>query len=336
MHILFVKLSSLGDIVQTMPILDLAHKKGATVDWLVEKHNSSILIDHPYINRLITAPKLKPLNLSALLSTIKNIRKVKYDAVIDFQGLIKSAFWMLFSRSDKKIGQKNCREPMAKYVLSDSLIFSGSAIERYFYLFNKLFNETNDNITELATINISETEKEFIDSLTKGEYMVIAPATRWQSKMWPADHWKKLVGLISQYNIRIFAVGTKADVFFINTIARNTKVVNLSGKTSAKQLFYLFSKAKLAVTLDSGALHLAASSNTKLVSIFGPTDSKLTGPINKDFIIKADISCSPCLLRVCPIGNRCMKLISPEMVMEKIHDCLGSSGKYVEKQNVKS
>lgn len=326
MNILFVKLSSLGDIVQTMPILDLAHKKGITVDWLVEKHNSSILIDHPYINRLISAPKLKPSNLSALLSTIKDIRKVKYDAVIDFQGLIKSAFWMLFSRSDKKIGQKNCREPMAKYVLSDSFIFSGPAIKRYFYLFNELFNETNDNITELVTINISKAEREFVDSLTKVEYIVIAPATRWQSKMWPADHWKKLVGLISQDNIKIFAVGTKADASFINMIVRNTKVVNLSGKTSTKQLFYLFGKAKLAVTLDSGALHLAAASNTKLVSIFGPTDFKLTGPINRDFILKADISCSPCLLRVCPIGNKCMKLISPEMVMEKIYNCYKDLG----------
>ncbi len=318
MHVLFVKLSSLGDIVQTMPILEQTHGRGVAVDWIVEKQNSSILIEHPYINRLISVPKLKLSNIGTIFKAIKEIRKVKYDAVIDFQGLLKSAFWILFSRSAKKIGQKNCREALARSVLTDSFVFNGAAIERYFYLFNKLLDITDNKVTELITINISKTEMEPIDKLIKREYIVMAPATRWESKMWPAAYWKRLIMLLSKYDADIFVVGTTADVSFINMIIKDTKAVNLSGKTSVKQLFYLLKKAKLTVALDSGAMHLSAASGTKLVSIFGATDPKLTGPINKDSILKADISCTPCMLRVCPIGNRCMKLVSPEMIIKKL------------------
>ncbi len=325
MKILFVKLSSLGDIVQSMPLIDLAHKKGITVDWLVEEQNSGILENHPHINKLIPVCRLKIPNILKIRKIVKRLREEQYDAVIDIQGLLKSALWTFFVKSNKKVGQKNCREGLARYVLTNALSFDGPAIERYFYLFvNGIFNKTPEYITEKITVNLAESEKESIDRLIDQDYMVLAPSSRWDSKLWPVEYWKKLIGLLSGLQIKIFIVGTKGEQKTAKAIAEGTEAIDLSGKTTHKQLFYLFDHSKLAITIDSGAMHLAAASRTKLIALFGATDPELTGPIDKSGVMRSDILCSPCLIRKCSINNKCMRLITPESVFEKAVDCLHS------------
>jgi len=318
MKVLFVKLSSLGDIVQAMPLIDAAYEKGIAVDWLVEEQNKAILENHPYLNKLITVCRLKPSNISRIRESIKKLRKNRYDAVIDLQGLLKSAFWVFFAKSEKKIGQRNCRESLARAVLTDALFFEGAAINRYFYLFSKGIFDNNDiRVTEKITINLSGTEINFIDNLIKKEYVVLAPSSRWKSKLWIAQYWKELIKLLSELNLAIFIVGSKEDRKISEFIIQGSNAIDLTGKITLRELFYLFKNARLAITLDSGAMHLAAAAGTKLISLFGATDPSLTGTIDKSGIISSEISCSPCLKRNCPIDNECMRLITPEAVFRK-------------------
>ncbi len=308
-----------------MPLIDMAHKKGIAVDWLVEKQNSGILENHPHINKLISVCRLKISNILKIRKIIERLREEQYDAVIDLQGLLKSAVWTFFVKSNRKIGQKNCREGLARYVLTDTLSFDGPAIERYFYLLAKgIFNENPEYMTEKITVNLAESEKKSIDGLMDQDYMVLAPSSRWNSKLWSVEYWKKLIELLSRLQIKIFIVGTKEEQNTAKAITEGTEAIDLSGKTTHRQLFYLFDNSKLAITVDSGAMHLAAASKTKLIALFGATDPELTGPTDKSGVMRSNILCSPCLIRKCPINNKCMRLITPESVFEKARGYLYS------------
>jgi len=70
-------------------------------------------------------------------------------------------------------------------------------------------------------------------------------------------------------------------------------------------------------------MHVAAAMGTRVVAIFGPTDPRTTSPLGRGHvIIRREVSCSPCLKRVCPEDHRCMELISVAHVLEKAQKVL--------------
>ena len=113
MRILIVKLSSIGDVVHTLPVLDSLKKgfPGARVDWIVEEEARGILEGHPLIGELHVVRKKgfisEPLRHLKVLS---RIRSKRYDMVVDLQGLLKSAIWVALSKGRRKIGFKESRE----------------------------------------------------------------------------------------------------------------------------------------------------------------------------------------------------------------------------------
>lgn len=104
MRILIVKMSSLGDIIHTLPILNYLHFHfpQAKIDWVVEKRFSELLQSQPLIAKVIEIP-LKEKG-GSLLSSIRNLRKEKYTHLFDFQGNIKSGVFTFLARSKVKVG----------------------------------------------------------------------------------------------------------------------------------------------------------------------------------------------------------------------------------------
>jgi ADP-heptose:LPS heptosyltransferase len=101
-----------------------------------------------------------------------------------------------------------------------------------------------------------------------------------------------------------------------------TSGINLGGKTSLPELAYLYKKARLVITTDSGPMHLAAAVVTPVIALFGPTDPARTGPYGKDHtIIRTQLPCSPCFLKKCPT-KKCMKDILPEQVLAVVENKL--------------
>ncbi|WP_390578320.1 glycosyltransferase family 9 protein, partial [Helicobacter pylori] len=97
---------------------------------------------------------------------------------------------------------------------------------------------------------------------------------------------------------------------------------NLCGKTSIEELIERIAILDLFITNDSGPMHVAASAQTPLIALFGPTDEKETRPYKaqKAIVLNHHLSCSPCKKRVCPLKNEknhlCMKSITPLEVLE--------------------
>jgi 3-deoxy-D-manno-octulosonic-acid transferase/heptosyltransferase-1 len=106
------------------------------------------------------------------------------------------------------------------------------------------------------------------------------------------------------------------------TSRMTTEGINLGGQTSLLDLAYLYKKAQMVITTDSGPMHLASAVGAPVIALFGPTDPARTGPHGKEHtIITAGLPCSPCFLKKCST-KKCMKDISPEQVFAAIEEKL--------------
>jgi len=99
----------------------------------------------------------------------------------------------------------------------------------------------------------------------------------------------------------------------------------LTGKTHLLQLAALLERCHLLVSNDTGTMHVATGVNTPVVAIFGSTNPITTGPWGDVHrIVRKDLSCSPCLKRICPIDHQCMDLITVEEVEEVVENRLST------------
>ncbi len=338
--ILIVKLSSIGDVVHTLPSLKALRetfKKGeAIVDWLVEDRAKELLQAHPLLDRVIVVRRR-----GWLLSPLENIRIARwiasqgYDMVIDFQGLFKSGIWVMLSKGKRRIGFSNARE--LSYIFLNERLPSSSperhAVDRYLDLARYAGGVVKD--VEFPVVVEDGRKKRVVDILERegidpdGGFFVIVPRARWTTKMWSDERFAELSGLIfRRFGLRGVVVGSRSDREGLNGICRkDTGVVNLAGLLDLKELFYLMGLSGFALTVDSGPMHIAVAARTRVVCIFGPTSPVRTGPYGEGhMVIRKDLPCSPCFLKHCD-DMRCMKEITVEDVMKAVEGMVEVRGK---------
>jgi len=340
MEILIIKLSAIGDVIHTLPALDLLHRQfpESNITWVIEDKASDIIKDHPYLKKVIVSkrkswienvkkPSLWYPTLKEIISFIRELRSQEYDVVVDFQGLLKSAILVFFSRGKRKIGYSKTRE-MSSFFLSERIPphpLNRHAVERNIELVRYLGAHV-DKVT--FPIFIGEEDKRYVELLlsahklsTSKPMIALHSQAVWVTKRWEPLKIAKLSDkLIEIYGAQIIFIGGKDDYSSIENILSlmSHTAVNASGKTSLKELAYLLSLSNLMITVDSGPMHIASAMDTPLVVLFGPTASWKTGPYcNSAVIIRSQLSCSPCFKRECD-NRTCMKEISVEEVLEAV------------------
>ncbi len=140
----------------------------------------------------------------------------------------------------------------------------------------------------------------------------IAPFTAYgRAKEWFPHRFIALAKKLTQQGEKVVFVGMRND-----TLSLPSKVYNLCGETNIIQLIALFQRGKLAITNDSGAMHVASALGIPQIAIYGSTSRTWTPPLNKQAtIIQQPISCSPCFQRTCPLGHyHCLTQISVDEV----------------------
>jgi heptosyltransferase-2 len=123
-------------------------------------------------------------------------------------------------------------------------------------------------------------------------------------------------------------LGTDLSVF--KELRLPSQGYDLTGRTSLRQLMAGLTLCRLVLTNDSGPMHIAAALGTPVIVPFGSTSPELTGPglpgSAGHVLLRANVPCSPCYLRECPIDHRCMNGIQVDQVVAAALDCLGKSG----------
>ncbi|HET8644722.1 MAG TPA: lipopolysaccharide heptosyltransferase II [Vicinamibacteria bacterium] len=105
------------------------------------------------------------------------------------------------------------------------------------------------------------------------------------------------------------------------------RVADLCGRTTLAEMAGVLAQARLLLSNDSGAMHVAAALGTPVVAVFGPTDWRETAPVgDRHRLVREPVHCSPCLLRECPIDHRCMRRVTAERVEQAARELLAGEG----------
>jgi len=343
-NILIIKLSSIGDVVHALPFLEVL-KNGcpdSKIDWLIEEEASQVISEHPAINRIIISKRkvwekeiLNPLKFMKVFSEAvgfyKELRSSSYDIVVDLQGLFRSGFLTALSRGKRKIGMSGGREG-ASFFLKEPPVpvdYNQHAIDRYLKVAAYLGCDTGRFGGEIP---VSEEDKKNAEKLipSAGEdkkIIAVNPMAKWKTKLWDADKFSELaLSLEKELDCRVIFTGSSQDRAIIDEMIKHmgnaAGPVNLAGRTSLKELAYLYSRCLALVCTDTGPMHIAAAMGCRVVALFGPTSPLRTGPYGTGHkVIRSGIDCSPCFKKECG-DTKCMKDISVIAVIDAVRSMI--------------
>lgn len=311
--ILVIKPSSLGDIVHLFPALELLRRAypDSELDFVIHPAFAGLLDFSPFPVRkkiLFNRKKLgSPISfLPEFFRLCREIRKENYELVLDFQGLFRSGILAGVSKSCITAGFAEPREKSAAWFYNRKLpvVMEQHAVSRYAELVNKLCGTA----FPVPQVQIPEgTEK--LPELPR-PYVVLVPGARWESKKFPPRLFGEIVLKIRETVPGCAAVvaGAACDNAAAAAIAEIVPdAVDLTGKTSLAQLFPLMDNAAAVITNDSGPMHIAAMTGSRVFALFGPTRAGLTGPWGESHKILRNegLHCLECMKRNCPETPAC-------------------------------
>lgn len=336
MNILIVKLSAIGDVLHTLPSLAALRNlyPDAHITWVVEETAADLLKSHPLLNRVIISRRkswIKDLQHGRLRKFVrevrlfvKELRHLPYDLVIDFHGLLKSSLIVLISGGRRKLGYDSLQE-LSGIFLNEKISedMSKHAVDRYLDFARHLGADAN-KIEFILPLN-ENTEKKalcFFEKygLEKNKFIAINPFALWETKLWDNENFARLADLIiDKFPVKVVFTGSEKEALKkITDRMSSSAAINLAGETTLIDLAHLYRRALMVISTDSGPMHLAAALGTRVIALFGPTDSTRTGPYGQDHkIIRADLPCSPCFLKKCST-KKCMSDILPTQVLAAV------------------
>lgn len=160
-------------------------------------------------------------------------------------------------------------------------------------------------------------------NVDKGKVLALCPGAEYgPAKQWPAEHYAEVANKVLALGWSVWIFGSDKDKLIASQINRlaESKCQDFSGKTSLGEAIDLMSLVDVAVSNDSGLMHIAAALNKNLIAIYGSSDPNFTPPLNsKANVINLNLDCSPCFKRACPLGHtNCLNHILPQQIFSKI------------------
>lgn len=335
--VLLIRLSSLGDVIHTIPLANALKNAGYEITWLVSEKGIQVLEGNPCLDKVILAPvqqwKKRGFSFKSFkeyLRILKQLRQENFDIAIDVQMMFKSLYWMAFCGAKRRIISKQARE--LSILGANEIIpritnnYNSSVIKNYMKYADYLGVNT-EKVTVTLPQRTDEIKQRVNNLLEKADkpIVVVAPATTWVPKHWNKDNWKKVIDSIKDKCSIVFTGGANDDEL-IKYIGGD-KFINLAGKTDILTLIEVFSRASIVIAPDSGSAHLAwATQKPAVITIFTCTPLEYLAPIgdkNKYIAVTGDLKCQPCFKRKCKFKtNDCTNLPSPEKIINIVNKLL--------------
>lgn len=334
LKILILKPSSLGDVIQALPVLRLLklHFRGAEIYWWIDSRLAPLIEGDPDLSGIVPFERKRwfsPKRWPDMIRSVQWMRARQFDWVIDLQGLLRSAAFAWLARGKLLIGLDNPHEggregAGAFYDFAVRGDGKAHAVERCLSVLPALGVPVHDRFQWLPERpGIAAQVKSKWPEAAHSGWIVLQPGARWATKCWPAPNFAKLVGrLAGEFPEARFAVmGAEEDRTRGELIqnAAPERVLNLCGRTSLPEMIEWLRLCKLMITNDTGPMHVAAAMGTPLIALFGPTDPNSTGPYGQlENVLRVDLPCAPCFKSSCRWKNpmECLTAISPAMVFE--------------------
>jgi len=324
---LVIQTAFIGDAVLATALIEKLHHyyPDAAIDFLVRKGNEGLFANHPFLNKLLVWVK-KENKYKNLFGILGEIRKQKYDVVVNVQRFAATGFLTVFSGAKITIGfDKNPWSPL----LTKKVRHVISTNEKYIHEVDrnqKLIQHITDGIAGKPRLYPSKNDYEKVKQYQGNNYICVAPASVWFTKQYPAEKWNGLIDKLPS-NLTVYLIGAPSDKDLCDIImngSSNISVVNLAGKLSFLESAALQSGAMMNYVNDSAPMHFASSVNAPVTAVYCSTVPSFGfGPLSsKSFIVQTeeDLPCKPCGLhgyKECPLGHfKCAYTIRDEQLLE--------------------
>ena len=322
---LIIAPSWIGDLIISQSLIKYLKKEhlDCQIDIIVRPELVKLAKMMPEVQNIYSLDiEHKELGLIKRHILAKEIKKYSYSTSIILPNSFKSAIIPWLANVPLRVGYN--RE-LRLFLLNKkySLIkHKDSMVNRYLKLADGSYS---DSIRPSLLINRDLADsigrKYLINNSRKN--IVLCPEAEYGSaKRWPTNKWVQLANFYKEKNYNVYLLGKNKNLDIkYNSVLKKDSVISLLGKTSLEEATYLLSLVDLVITNDSGLMHITASVNTNLISIFGSSSPFYTPPLMKDQfgeVVYKALKCSPCFKRECPLQHlNCLNHISAEEILNK-------------------
>lgn len=283
-RILFIKTSSLGDVIHHMPAVVDARRAATDADftWLVEEAYAPLVRLHSAVNEVIPVAWRRwrkslyaPVTLSEISRSLRDVRNRSFDDVIDTQGLLRSALMARVARGRRHgYDAASIREPLASifYDVRYRVARELHAVDR------------NRTLTGLALGYAPQGKPDFgLDrarfGVPESRYAVLLHSTARPEKLWPETHWVALGKILAPGIEFRLPWGSEIEHARSLRIADALTYARATDRMPLDGVVRLIAGAQFVVGVDTGLMHLAAALGVPLVAIFTGSKPSLTGPV---------------------------------------------------------
>jgi heptosyltransferase-1 len=324
---LIVRLGSLGDVIHGIPAAAALrnHYPQARIDWLVDPRYMELLalvecIDNriPFDPRELTSGRAR--------ATLRELRRTGYDAVLDLQGLLKSAVVSRLAGARRTVGfpKRHLREPLARLFYTDTPDPGAAS------------HVIHKNLALLAAVGVADRTVHFPIRIPRtspsttaerlgSEYAIVNPGAAWPNKRWPPDRFGAVAAAMQrEFGFRSLVLwGPDEESLAQAVVDASQGAAEAAPRTTIPDLVGLAREARIMISGDTGPLHIAGAVGTPIVALFGPTLPERNGPWSpRDIVISRVGQCSCFYERRCRTGSPCINDISVSEVVDAVRRCL--------------
>ncbi len=330
---LFIKPSSLGDIVHALPVVSAIKARWPEVHltWVVKRRWAEIVDRVEGVDRVWRVDE----TAGSWVGEAYRLRAERFDVAVDLQGLFRSGALAWLCGAPVRIGFANGREGSPWFYTRRVPIPTKDmhAVDRYLLVAESLgarvegapqFRFRLLDVDMEAVRNILHRKGASMDR----PWIAMNVSARWPTKRWSLGSFARVIDRLHQEGLGpVVVIGSaeeRADAEQLRTIAKS-RFIDLTGEVPLRCLPALLSTAALLVTNDSGPMHIAAAVGVPVVALFGPTSEIRTGPYGANHrVLAGPVPCRPCFSRVCRHDPEleCLHLIEPENVVEAVRRLL--------------
>lgn len=301
---LIVKLSSLGDIIHTYPVIDYLKAKfpDCQIDWVVERAFSELVRAHPLISNTLCADTRQwrktlftQSTRNEMAALRKALRSSHYDCVFDLQGNMKSALFTLQAQSPHKVGFSwgsvfewpNLLVTNRRY----NPLKGQNVREEYLSLVKQYFHDTEPFQTDSITLNILPEDETHIQSILQNPALqqkrkvIIATGSAWRNKQMSEEAIFEFLKRVQPYLQCDFLItwGSKAEHEAAQRLQQQfPKHAQVVDRLPLPLLQNLMSHVDLVIAMDSLPLHLAGTTSTSTFSVFGASSAEKFKPVGEN------------------------------------------------------
>ena len=338
MKILILKPSSLGDVIHALPVLRLLKKAhpSSEIYWWLESSLVGLLQDDPDLAGIIPFERQRwanPLYWPEAWRSLQEIRAHHFDWVIDLQSLLRSGIVAWLANGEFTIGLDDPREGARAFydITVPRPSYNTHAVDWYKSVLPWLKVSVDSEIDWIpARPGVAEAIQQKWEP-DASPWIVLQPGARWKNKRWPAEHFVELVrqALNAFDNVKFVVLGSVADGPMGAAIAdvSPSRCLNLTGATSLPEMVEWIRLSQCMVTNDTGPMHVAAALGKPVISLFGPTEPRRTGPYGQlANVNRLPLPCAPCMKSTCSWHEplECLRGISPSKVLAMLELRIGA------------